>query len=167
MARSEYPGCVRNLTERHRSGWDSVPKGEAPGRREIAGPSSDMRAAPRARRETAAIGRIGCGQCDDWIKVKDPGRSDRDAGDRVVNQMQEKKWKLYYVNTPHLWFDDKTVQLTTQSVRSQEFDSREEVLAQACEYRVRPGYRVDRIENPEGTTVLDRVAIDALCAALP
>jgi hypothetical protein len=72
--------------------------------------------------------------------------------------MQTKKWKLYYVNS---------LLPTAQSMGSQEFDSREAVLAQACEYRVRPGYRVDHIENPDGTTVLDRVALDALCAALP
>ena len=82
-------------------------------------------------------------------------------------RQQEKKWKLYYVKTLHLRLDDKTLQPTTQLTTSQEFDSRQEVLVQACEYRVRPGYRVDRIESPEGKTVLDSVALDALCAALP
>jgi hypothetical protein len=67
------------------------------------------------------------------------------------------KWKLYYVNGP----------LTAQSMRSQEFDSREDVLVQALQYRVKPGYEVIRIENPEGTMVFDRVALDALCAVLP
>jgi hypothetical protein len=72
--------------------------------------------------------------------------------------MQTKKWKLYYVNS---------LLLTARSMGSQEFDSLEAVLAQACEYRVRPGYQVDHIENPEGAVVFDRVALDALCAALP
>ena len=90
-------------------------------------------------------------------------RPGRDAGAQVVSQMQKKKWKLYYVNTLNRRLDDKTL----QSTMSQEFDSLDEALAQACEYRVRPGSRVDRIENPEGTTVLDRVAMDALCEALP